>query len=863
MKPAFTFHVVPALPKRLARLLDIAYNLRWSWDHDAVDLFHRLDPEVWEASKRNPVLLLGTVSQETLSAAAADDGFLAHMDRVAARLDSYLNAESSWFRRRHATVSFTRRQPLVAYFSAEFGLASCLSIFAGGLGILSGDHLKSASDLGVPLVGVGLLYQQGYFRQYLNDAGWQQEGYEDNDFHNMPVTLERDAAGQPVTVEVDLPGRAVRAQVWRIQVGRIALYLLDTNVAANSASDQNITDQLYGGDRQLRLQQEIVLGIGGFRALEAMGIQPQVFHMNEGHSALMAVEYARTLMHKHAASFEEARAAASSALIFTTHTPVSAGHDFFAPDLIRQYFTEYSKALGISVSGFLGLGRTKPDNDSEQFCMTTLALRMSERANGVSRLHGAVSRDMWKELWPGLPEEEIPIESITNGVHFRSWISTEVEQLFDRYLGSRWQEEPTDHQLWSRVSRIPAEELWHHHERRRERLVSFTRRRLRSQLQQRGATQAEIASADEVLDSEAMTIGFARRFATYKRATLLLRDPERLARILNHPTRPVQVIFAGAAHPADNQGKELIQKIVKLSRQEQFRHRIVFLEGYGITATRYLVQGSDVWLNTPRRPQEASGTSGMKAAANGVLNVSTLDGWFDEAWNDQDPAAEPIGWPIGRAEKYDDEARQDEVEANALYDLLERDVVPTFYDRGPNGVPRRWIARMKGSLQALCHFFNSHRMVEEYTERFYLPAAERSVRLHENDLARARALSGWTSRARGLWPQVRAEVLDGAGLGDLPVGGDVKARARVYLGGLTPDEVTVEMYLGEIDADNQIINGVATPMQPMGFEDNGSWLYHAVATCSRSGLHGYTVRVLPKHPDLCNPYLEGLIAWAK
>jgi starch phosphorylase len=863
LKPAFTFHVVPSLPKRLARLLEIAYNIYWSWDHDAVDLFHRLDPEMWERTKRNPVLLLGSVSQDVLAAAAADDGFLAHMDRVANRLESYLTAESSWFRRRHANAGYGPKQPLVAYFSAEFGLASCLSIFAGGLGILSGDHLKSASDLGIPLVGVGLLYQQGYFRQYLNDAGWQQEGYEDNDFHNMPVTLERDAAGQPVTVEVDMPGRKVKAQVWRIQVGRIALYLLDTNMPANSASDQNITDQLYGGDRQLRLQQEIVLGIGGFRALEALGIEPHVFHMNEGHSALMGVELTRSLMKKHSASFEEARAAAASSLVFTTHTPVSAGHDFFTPDLVRQYFSDYASSLGISIGQFLALGRLEAGNEGEQFCMTTLALRMSERVNGVSRLHGVVSRDMWKKLWPGLPLEEIPIDSITNGVHFRSWISTEVEQLFDRYLGSRWQEEPTDHHLWTRVSRIPAEELWHHHERRRERLVSFTRRRLRQQLQGRGATQAEIQGADEVLDSGAMTIGFARRFATYKRATLLLRDPERLARILNHPTRPVQVIFAGAAHPADNQGKELIQKIVKLARQEQFRHRIVFLEGYGIAATRYLVQGSDVWLNTPRRPQEASGTSGMKAAANGVLNVSTLDGWFDEAWNDQDPAAEPIGWPIGRAEKYDDEARQDEVEANALYDLLERDVVPTFYDRGPNGVPRRWIARMKGSLQALCHFFSSHRMVEEYTEKFYLPAAARSSRLHENDLARARALSGWVARVRGLWPQVRAEVLDGSGVTDLAVGGDVRTRARVYLGGLTPDEVSVELYLGEVDADGEIVNGTATPMQPMGFEDNGSWSYHAVSTCSRSGLHGYTVRVLPKHPDLCTPYLEGLIAWAK
>ena len=850
------------MPKRIARLRELDYNLHSSWSHDAIDLFRRLDPELWETTSRNPVLLLGAASQESLAAAAADDGFLAHLDRVAGQMDHYLDTDSAWYRRTHG-ATYGPKNPLVAYFSAEFGITGCLSIFAGGLGILSGDHLKSASDLGVPLVGIGLLYQQGYFRQYLNEAGWQQEGYEDNDFHNLPLTLERDAVGQPLTIDVEMPGRRVRAQIWRAQVGRLALYLLDTNVPSNSTSDQDITDQLYGGDRERRLQQEIVLGIGGFRALEALGIQPSVYHMNEGHSALMGIELTRSLMSKHSASFQEARAASAASLIFTTHTPVSAGHDFFSPDLIRQYFSDYAASLGISLKQFLGLGRTDPAADSELFCMTTLALRLSERANGVSRLHGDVSRDMWKPLWPGVPLDEIPIDHITNGVHFRSWISTEVEALFDRYLGSRWQEEPADHKLWTRVSRIPAEELWHHHERRRERLVAFSRRRLRTQLQHRNATQAEIQAADEVLDSEAMTIGFARRFATYKRATLLLRDPDRLARILNHPSRPVQVVFAGAAHPADNEGKELIQKIVKLSRQEPFRRRLVFLEGYSITATRYLVQGCDVWLNTPRRPMEASGTSGMKAAANGVLNVSTLDGWWDEAWTDQDPDAEPIGWTIGRNEKYDDPERQDEVEANALYDLLERDVVPTFYDRGPNGVPRRWIGRMKSSLQTLCHFFNSHRMVEEYTEKFYLPAAERSRQMAEGDLAMARELSAWTARARELWPQVRAEVIDDAGTTELPVGSDLRAKARVFLGGLAPEDVSVELYMGQVDADGRIVQGVATPMQPTGFEDNGSWLYHALAVCTRSGLHGYTVRVLPRHPSLNTPHLEGMIVWGK
>jgi starch phosphorylase len=873
MKPALTFHVIPALPARLARLRDVAYNLRWAWNNDAIELFRRLDPELWGSTNHNPVLLLGTVSQDALSAAASDEGFLAHFDRVVEDLDTYLAGESTWYARTYGASHTDPKQPLVAYFSAEFGITGCLAIFAGGLGVLSGDHLKSASDLGIPLVGIGLLYQQGYFRQYINEAGWQQEIYEDNDFHNLPVNLERTSSGKPLMVEVELPGRKVKAQIWKLLVGRITLYLLDTNVPQNSAADQNITDQLYGGDRDIRIQQEIVLGIGGFRALQALGLKPGVCHMNEGHSALLGLEWIRQVMAAQGVTFAEAREAVSAGLVFTTHTPVSAGHDFFNPDLIKHYFTDYAASLQLSINDFLGLGRQNPADAGEQFCMTTLALRLSEHANAVSALHGVVSRDMWKRLWPAVPVEEAPIHHVTNGVHFRSWASPEMEHLYDRYLGARWGEEPFDPRIWSKSSRIPAEELWHTHERRRERLVAFVRRRLRHQLEHRGATQAEIQAADEVLDAEIMTIGFARRFATYKRATLLLRDPERLARILNHPTRPVQIVYAGAAHPKDHEGKELIQKIITLSRQEQFRRRLAFVEGYGILATRYLVQGSDVWLNTPRRPMEASGTSGMKAAVNGVLNVSTLDGWWDEAWaameamRDPDagpdaPYAEPIGWAIGRAENYDDPNYQDQVEAAALYDLLERDVIPTFYDRPPNGVPRRWIARMKASINNLCHFFNSHRMVREYTDRFYIPAATRRRELAGDSLGRARSLAAWKVRVKENWPQVRAEVLDGVALTELPVGSEVRARARVRLGSLTPEEVTVELYLGQVDADNDLVNAQAAAMSPVQLDDTGSWVYEAKAVCSRSGLHGYTVRVLPRHADLTTPFLPGLIAWA-
>ncbi|MBD3325018.1 alpha-glucan family phosphorylase, partial [candidate division KSB3 bacterium] len=714
MKPIHTFVAIPSLPPQLERLRDLAYNLHWAWDHNTILLFRQLDSDLWEATGHNPVLMLGTIDQTKLEAAAADEGFLAQLDRVLHAFDAYQTAKSTWFSRTHGSISDSH----VAYFSAEFGVTECLSIFAGGLGVLAGDHLKSASDLGIPLVGVGLLYQQGYFRQYLNEAGWQQENYVDNDFYNLPVMLERDAEGNPVMVQVELPGRQIHVQIWRAQVGRVSLYLLDANVPGNSPEDRSITHQLYGGDIEMRIKQEIVLGIGGFRALERLNISPTVYHMNEGHSAFLGLERVNRMMEQSGLSFPEAWQAASAGLVFTTHTPVAAGQDYFPPDLMERYFSKYAKYFGISQQEFLALGRQNSDDAGEPFCMTILALRIAAYTNGVSRLHGEVSRRMWQGLWPNVPVDEIPIGHVTNGVHFLSWISREMKQLYDRYLGLRWRREPADETVWQKAGHIASGELWFTHERRRERLVAFARRKLRSQLERRGASQKEIEAADEVLDPEALTIGFCRRFATYKRATLILRDPDRLDRILNNPDRPVQIIFSGKAHPKDDPGKSLIQQIVNLARQDRFRRRIVFLEDYDMAVARYLVQGSDVWLNTPLRPREASGTSGIKAAANGVLNLSILDGWWDEAYQPD------VGWAIGRRETYEDQQYQDAVEAENLYDLLEQEVVPLFYDRSVDGLPRRWISHMKACIGKLCHFFNTHRMVQEYAEHSYLPAAD-------------------------------------------------------------------------------------------------------------------------------------------
>jgi len=855
MKPIQTFSAVPSLPEKIEGLRKVAYNLRWCWSHGSVELFRRLDRDLWETSGHNPVLMLGTIEQSKLEAAAKDDAFLAHLRGIESSLEAYQAADATWFRR---TYAGSGDLPLIAYFSAEFGLTECLSIFAGGLGILAGDHLKSASDLGVPLVGVGLLYQQGYFRQYLNQSGWQQEAYTGNDFHNLPVSVVLGAEGRPLQVDVNLAGHAVFAQVWKAQVGRVALYLLDTNVEANArAEDRSLTDQLYGGDRSTRIRQEILLGIGGYRALQKLGLQPTVFHMNEGHSAFLALEHIRNLMRTRKLSFAQARELAAASLVFTTHTPVEAGHDYFAQHLLNQYFGEICAELGLSLSDLLELGRAK---NSGEFCMTVLALRLAGRANGVSELHGEVSRRMWQSLWPSVPVEEIPIGHVTNGVHFPSWISAEFNLLYDRYLGPQWREEPADNGIWNRVQSIPAEELWRSHERRRERVVAWARQRVRDQRKRREAPQAEIEAADEVLDPEVLTIGFARRFATYKRATLIFRDMDRLRRLLTDPARPVQLIFAGKAHPQDNAGKELIRRITEVSRDPVLGRRVVFLENYDMAVARTLVQGVDVWLNTPLRPNEASGTSGMKAAANAVLNLSVPDGWWDEVWHDPSYSSK-IGWAIGKGEEYTDSNYQDQVEAEALYDVLERDIIPTFYERGADRTPRKWIERMKACVGSLCPFVNTHRMVRDYVDEYYIKAHEQFRTLDGENARRARELAAALERIRREWGEVRVEDVEG-GTAVVPVNSSQQIRAQVHLGRLGPQDVAVELYVGRVDMNGNLVESEAIAMRPEAQRSDGNYAYLGEAAIARSGLHGFTVRVRPSHPDMSAKFIPGLISWA-
>ncbi len=846
-----TFTVVPALPKPLSRLRELAYNLWWSWNPDGFDLFRRLDFDLWEQVEHNPVRLLSAISQARLEQAANDRAYLAQMDRVMDNLYVYMS-QRTWFDEHHADVA----DGTISYFSMEFGLHESLPIYAGGLGVLAGDHLKSASDIGLPVVGIGLLYRQGYFHQYLTSDGWQLEDYPHYEFHQFPVTPERNAQGELVRVKVELRGRGVVAQIWRCQVGRVPLYLLDTDVPENRAEDRQITGQLYGGDREMRMRQEVVLGVGGIRALEALGIEPAVCHMNEGHSAFLAIERIATLMEKKGLSFPEAREVVSASTVFTTHTPVPAGIDTFAPHLVDAYMGHYAAKMGISRQEFMGLGRVDPTNMNEPFCMAILALRLADGVNGVSKIHGGVSRDMWKKVWPGVPVNEVPIRAITNGVHVRSWLSLDMAQLFDRYLGPSWAEDPVDKAIWERVDEIPDAELWRTHERRRERLVAVTRHMLREQYRRRGAPPVELKFAEEVLDPDALTIGFARRFAPYKRATLVFRDVERLARMLTDPNRPVQIIFAGKAHPNDNLGKELIKQVVQIARRPELRRKVVFIENYNIGFARYLVQGVDVWLNTPTPTHEASGTSGMKAPPNGGINFSTMDGWWPEAYDAEN------GWAIGDGRVYPDQSYQDHVEAESLYDLLEKEIIPLFYDRTADGLPRRWLARMKASMRTIPPMFNTNRMVVEYTEQFYLAAARRWKHLASDGFAAAKRLAQWRESMAKRWSQVRIMGVQASEGEELAVGSKLEVQARVHLGAISPDEIAAELFYGSIDPHGQISEGQAEPMECQGqTTTDGTYRFVGAIPCRRSGQHGYAVRIVPRNPDLPNRVSSGLIIW--
>ncbi len=848
------FLVLPRLPKEINNLQELAHNLWYSWNWNLVKLFIRLDPLMWESCGQNPVEMLSRLPQEKLQAAAKDEGFLASLDRVYRNYHQYLKSKK-WFKREHAD----RTKETIAYFSLEYGLDTGLPVYSGGLGVLSGDTLKSASDLGLPFVGIGLLYRYGYFRQILSADGWQQERYVENDWYHMPVQMVKDDNDQPLRVSVEIDATPIQIQIWKVDIGVLPLYLLDTNLPENPSKHREITSVLYGGDKDMRIRQEIALGIGGARALRALGIHPSVFHMNEGHAWFLTLERIRGLMKEHALSFQEGLEYVWSTSVFTTHTPVPAGNEKFDPVLVHRYLGKMISKMGISWKDFLALGRTIPDDETESFGMTVAALKTSAFANGVSKLHSRVAREMWHNIWPDLPRHEVPIRAVTNGVHPSSWICHDMKELYVSYVGHRYVERPEATDVWDGIEKIPDAELWRVHNRRRERLVFFARKKLREQLIRRGAPQIEIQRADQVLDPQVCTIGFARRFSTYKRGNLIFSDPDRLDRIVNNDRCPLQIVFSGKAHPLDNPGKEIIKQLVSYASEERFRNRIIFLEDYDINIGRYLVQGADIWLNNPRRPLEASGTSGMKASLNGALNVSILDGWWDEGYDDQ------VGFKIGNGEEYDNVDTQNHFDAEALYTTLEKEVIPLFYDTSEIGLPTKWIARMKAAIRVTGQKFSAQRMLIDYTNMFYLPAMDAGAKLRQQDFGVTREVAGWVERMAASWDKIKIEDVEIPELEPtLYVGQNFPITIKVRLGKIRPEDVRIEVVAGLLNSQEQIrdftpieanLNGSASEGK------DGVYLFRGEVQCLESGRFGITARIIPQSDTLPHTVKPKLIRW--
>lgn len=833
------FVVVPHMSGGLETLREIAGNLWFSWNMEAVELFDHLDEKLWQETNHNPLQTLIGLSKQRLDTIKSDEGFLAHAERVRNRFRAYMQRTRAYDYHLESPVDF-----VTAYFSLEFGITECVPIYSGGLGLLAGDHLKSASDLNLPLVGIGLMYREGYFRQRLSADGWQQEYYPLTEVDTLPLEKQSDASDRTLVLSVELAGETLWFRVLKAQVGRVPLYLLDADIPENPPHLREVSARLYGGDVEMRVRQEILLGIGGCRALRALGIDPAVYHLNEGHAAFTLLERMRFFVEEQGLSFEEAREMVTSQSILTIHTPVPAGNDVFDRWLMEKYFRGFARKLGIDFETFLALGRQRPADSSEGFWMPVLGLRLTSRANGVSRLHGRVARDMWRAVWPKAEPNEVPILHVTNGVHIPSYLSKDMLRLYDRYLGPGWSEDPDNEKIWARAQNIPDTELWRTHERCRGRLVHFARRRLFQQLQRRGATPAELEAAKHVLDPDILTVCFARRFATYKRATLLFREPDRLARIIAHPERPVQFIFAGKAHPADHAGKEMIRRIIDIVRKEPFRSRIVFIEDYDINVARYLVQGADVWLNNPRRPLEACGTSGMKAAANGALNLSILDGWWDEAYSGEN------GWAIGGGEEYDNPTYQDDIESKALYELLEESVKPVFYERGVDDLPREWIRLMKQSIRTICPVFNAHRMVSDYIETGYVPLAKAFTKLQANNYAAVKELVAWKAKLRADWDRIEIRSVEVVNEATATKGKDADVIVTIFTAGHHPEELRVELLHGPVDLHDNFIVQHVTRLAAATPGTNGDVLFQGKMPLTHAGLYGYAVRVMPDHPLL-------------
>jgi glycogen phosphorylase len=825
-------------------LVALTENLRWTWHMDVRTLFQGLFPNVSAGALEWPLRLLHEAGPARIAERLQASPELAALARAVVddRTDYLDDAPWTWYPTTHGGAAALH----VAYLSAEFALTDSIPIFAGGLGAVAGEQLKSSSALGIPLVGVGLLYKESS-RQYIDEAGVQREEWVRLELGHLPLSLVRGSDGEPTTVTVPIGAHDVVVQIWMASVGRTSLYLLDTDVASNEPTDRTITARLYGGGLATRIRQELVLGVGGVRALERLGRSPNVLHMNEGHSAFATLQQVATVMRVCDVDFETARVMAAAQLVFTTHTPVNAGHDYFPRTLAAPLLAPYAAILGIELEDLLALGRYRPEDPTDSFCPTVLALRLSDSRNGVSRLHGAVTRLQWSGLWPEIPVDEVPIGHVTNGVHVQSWIAPEIDRIFDDQLGADWRKVPGDPESWAGLLGADDVALWHAANAARARLVTATRER------RRAADRSGARGADDVLDPDALTIGFVGRFVAYKRPTLFLRDPDRLARLLTDERRPVQFVFAGKAHPDDEAGKQLLRTVTDVAQQRGLERRLVFLEDFDLTADRVLAQGVDLWLNTPRRPLEACGIGGMKAGANGALNLSTLDGWWDEVWVEVDPLASPIGWCIGTTDVFEDHDLQDALDAESLYEQLEREIVPCFYERDDDGIPRRWLASVRQSMASLSETWLSHRMVQQYVDDLYLPSAARAARLRDNSATRGRRLAASLARARRAWDSVGIEVAD-------PVFTDqqVLFELSASLGPLRPTDVTVDLWVMPAAAAPY---PVAARLVDDG-RDDGRYSYRATLRGGAASDAMIAARVLPRIEDAPGRFLPRLIAWS-
>lgn len=845
--------VNPQLPKRVGELLDIANNLWWSWNSEFLRLFKEIDSDLWETVGKNPVKFLKLVSQDKLEDIAKDEEFLAKYDEVVNHFNSYMQTKETWFSKNYPNNA----NDLIAYFSAEYGIDEIIPIYSGGLGILSGDHLKSASDLGLPFVAVGLLYKNGYFNQKIDGYGTQKTEYTNIDLDNLPILPVKDENGEDLIIDVDFPDRKLYLKIWKIVVGRISLYLMDSDIDKNIAEDRVVTLRLYGGDQEMRIRQEIVLGMAGIKLLKRLGLNPSVYHMNEGHSAFLTLEVIKDVMEEKQVSFEVAKSMCSAKTVFTTHTPVPAGNDIFPIELMDKYFSNFWPKLGISREDFLRLGMKNSQGLEQGFNMGMLALRIAGKKNGVSKLHGAVSRRLFSDVWPNIAPDESPIEYVTNGIHTCSWLAPSMKKLFNQYLKPYWQDNIQDDETWNDIKNIPNKELWDTHTDRKKKLCALVKNNITTRLKSSGYNYEEINEIVSKLNPNALTIGFARRFATYKRATLIFRDLERLTQLLNNPERPVQLIFAGKAHPADKEGQDLIKYIHEVSMKPQFKGKIFLLENYNIAMSRYLISGVDVWLNNPRRPMEASGTSGQKASVNGVINFSVLDGWWAEGYNQKN------GWTIGDNTEYQSYEEQDIADSESLYNTLENKIIPLYYEnKKEDGVSDKWMEMFKNSIISTGGRYSTSRMVIDYTRDYYIELANLSKNHYQN-LDEVIDFTNWKKNMYASWKDIKITQNNNLDNITIDAGNQIEVHCIVNLPeNIDCNSIRAEVYYGKI-LENGIMEQIQTvPMNLIEQDDeNRVYKYSAKIELKTGGNYGYTFRVMPQTDMMLNTANLDLIQW--